>query len=148
MTIELRPYQQQAIADFESEVAAGRKRIILVAPTGAGKTVIFSEIIRREIEQHRSVLVVSHRREIISHTSAKLHANGIRHGIVQAGIDPRPMERVQVASIATLWVRGVRNNIMPLPPARLLVIDECHHAPATTYRKIIEAYPEAVLLGA
>src|SRR5262249_27143554 len=94
------------------------------------------------------VLVIAHRREIIGQTSAKLYANGIRHGIIQAGIDPRPMELVQVASIATLHVRAVRSNVMPLPPANLLIIDEAHHAPASTYRKIIEAYPDAIVLGA
>jgi DNA repair protein RadD len=141
----LRPYQDVAVADFERGVAAGHRRQVLVAPTGSGKTVVFCAIIKR---QHRSVLVISHRREIIAQTSKKLSANGVRHGIIQAGIDPRPMERVQVASIQTLWVRGVRSKAMPLPPADLLVIDEAHHCPATTYRKIIDAYPDAVLLGA
>ena len=57
------------------------------------------------------------------------------------------MESVQVASIQTLWSRAVRSEAMQLPPADLLVIDESHHAPAETYRKIIEAYPDAALLG-
>ena len=148
MSVILRSYQDTAVADFERAVAAGQRRILLVAPTASGKTVIFSDIIKHYVEQYCSVLVISHRREIIGQTSKKLAANGVAHGIIQAGIDPRPMARVQVASIATLHVRAVRNKIMPLPPADLLVIDEAHHAPATTYRKLIEAYPNAVLLGA
>ena len=36
---------------------------------------------------------------------------------------------------------------MDLPPADLLIIDECHHAPAETYQQIIDAYPDAILLG-
>jgi superfamily II DNA or RNA helicase len=36
---------------------------------------------------------------------------------------------------------------MPMPPADLIVIDEAHHAPAMTYQRIIEAYPEAKILG-
>jgi superfamily II DNA or RNA helicase len=148
MSITLHDYQDEAVADFEHAVATGKRRILLVAPTGSGKTVVFCEIIKRYVKQYRSALVISHRREIVTQTSAKLTANGVAHGIIQAGIDPRPMARTQVASIATLWVRGVRNNIMPLPPADLLIIDEAHHAPATTYRKIIEVYPSAVLLGA
>jgi DNA repair protein RadD len=54
---------------------------------------------------------------------------------------------VQVASVATLHARGIRGDRMELPPADLLIVDECHHCPAQTYRKIIDAYPEAVLLG-
>jgi hypothetical protein len=44
-------------------------------------------------------------------------------------------------------MRGIRSDRMGLPPADLLVVDECHHAPAETYQRIINAYPNAVLLG-
>ena len=143
----LHPYQLDAVADIERVVAAGQRRILLVAPTGAGKTTVFCALVARYVERHLSALVISHRREIVSQASAKLSANGVRHGIIQAGVEPRPMERVQVASVATLWRRAVRSATMSLPPADLLIIDEAHHALATTYRKIIAAYPEAVLLG-
>src|SRR5262245_37641453 len=58
MTIELRPYQLQAVADFEREVAAGRRKILLISPTGTGKTVTFCEITRRCTAQYQSVLVI------------------------------------------------------------------------------------------
>lgn len=144
---KLRQYQDDVIAEFEREIAAGRKRVILVAPTGSGKTVIGSEIIRRACVQGQHVLVLAHRREIITQTHEKLAANGVHAGIIQAGCDPRPLERVQVASINTLHHRAIRRDVMELPQADLLVIDEAHHAPARTYRKIIEAYPDAILLG-
>src|SRR5215211_588214 len=144
---ELRPYQDDVVAAFEREVAAGCRRIILVAPTGAGKTVIGSEIIRRARADGKHVLILAHRREIIQQTYDKLAANDVRGGIIQAGFDPRPLERVQVASISTLHHRAIRRDVMELPLADLLVIDEAHHAPARTYRMIIEAYPDAVLLG-
>jgi DNA repair protein RadD len=143
----LRPYQTDVVAEIEKALAAGQRRLLLVAPTGSGKTVVFCEIIKRYVEQHKTVLVLAHRREIISQTSDKLRANGISHGIIQAGIDPRPMASVQVASVQTLWMRAMRSQAMALPPADLLVVDECHHATAMTWRKIIESYPDAVLLG-
>jgi superfamily II DNA or RNA helicase len=133
--------------NFEGEIAAGRKRIVAVAPTGSGKTVIGSEIIGRARDSDQSVLVLAHRREIITHTHQKLLDNGVRAGIIQAGVEPRPLERVQVASISTLWSRAFRSEVMQRPLADLLVIDECHHAPARTYGAIIEAYPDAILLG-
>jgi superfamily II DNA or RNA helicase len=145
--MNLRPYQEKVIEDFEREVAAGKERIILVAPTGSGKTIIGSAIIKSRIEQRRRVLVVAHRREMIQQTSDKLRANGVQHGIIMAGEKDRPLEFVQVASIQTLWSRAVRRKSMELPKAELLVIDECHHCPAKTYRKIIDAYPNAILLG-
>ena len=45
MTDALRPYQVDIVADVEREIAAGKRRILLVAPTGSGKTVIAGEII-------------------------------------------------------------------------------------------------------
>jgi superfamily II DNA or RNA helicase len=146
---ELRDYQSEAVAEFNSERAAGIKRIMIVAPTASGKTVIGAEIIRQTVAAFQNVLVLAHRREIITQTSRKLHDHGIAHGIIQAGMAKlaRPMERVQVASIQTLHARAVRSDRMKLPPADLLVVDECHHCPAQTYRKIIDAYPDAALLG-
>src|ERR1700682_4616670 len=99
VNLELRDYQHDVSADFDREVAAGRKSIALVAPCGAGKTLILADIARRYRSAGRSVLVLAHRREIITQTHDKLADHGVRAGIIQAGIDPRPLERVQVASI-------------------------------------------------
>jgi superfamily II DNA or RNA helicase len=145
--MDLRDYQIRAIEDSKREIAAGRKRIIIVAPTGGGKTVIGAAITKSVIEQRRGVLVVAHRREIITQTSDKLRANGVPHGIIMAGVRDRPLEFVQIASIQTLWARAVQRQSMTLPKAQLLLIDECHHCPANTYSKIIEAYPDAIVLG-
>ena len=65
----------------------------------------------------------------------------------RVNIDIVDMRRVQVASIQTLWTRSQHSGKMDLPPADLVWIDECHHAPAMTYSKIIESYPDATLLG-
>jgi superfamily II DNA or RNA helicase len=143
----LRPYQTDFVAEFDRTVAAGTRRILGVAPTGGGKTVIFAEIIRCFVSRYKPVLVLTHRREIITQTSQKLRDLDIPHGIIMAGTQPRPLEAVQVAAIQTLHRRAIHAGTMPLPPADLLVIDEAHHCPANTYRKIIEAYPDAVLLG-
>jgi superfamily II DNA or RNA helicase len=118
-----------------------------VAPTGAGKTIIAAQIINKAASDDKHVLVLAHTREIIKQTSEKLFAHGIKHGIIQAGFMTRPDEAVQVASVQTLWTRAVRTKRMDLPPADLLIIDEAHHCPANTYRKIIDAYPEAILIG-
>jgi DNA repair protein RadD len=142
----LRPYQIDVIAEFH-QAARQFKRIILVAPTGAGKTIIFTAIIKESVRRHREVLVLAHRREIIGQTSRKLDALGITHGMIQAGFPLMPLALVQVASIQTLWHRAMRSNRIELPPAKLVVVDECHHAPARSYRTILDAYPDAIILG-
>jgi len=144
---ELRAYQNDVIVDVKLAIATGKRRIVVVAPTGAGKTVIGGAIIEAVRELEQSVLVLAHTREIIKQTSEKLFANDIPHGIIQAGFMTRPDEPVQVASVQTLWVRAMRTRRMELPAADLLIIDECHHCPATTYRKIVDAYPDATLIG-
>jgi DNA repair protein RadD len=144
---ELRAYQGDVIASFYRAVADGQKRILLVAPTGSGKTVIAAAIIVAARAAYRKVVVLAHRREIITQTSGKLHAAEIMHGIIQAGFEARPLEAVQVASIQTLYARAIRTDKMELPPADLLIIDEAHHCPARTYQAIIDAYPDAVLVG-
>jgi DNA repair protein RadD len=144
--VSLRPYQTDIAAEFERHVERGDRSILLVAPTGSGKTVIASAIITGCT---RRVLMVAHRREIVNQTSAKLTAFGVSHGIIQAGDDDklRPQARVQVASIQTLHARAIRSSTMLMPLADLVIIDEAHHACAMTYAKVIEAYPDAIILG-
>jgi DNA repair protein RadD len=144
---QLRQYQRDVINEFHRRVDEGHRRVISVAPTGAGKTVIGAEIIGATARTMKPVLVLAHRREIIEQISRKLYGAGIAHGIIQAGFPTRPLELVQVASIQTLWARAMYRQSMDLPPAHLLVIDEAHHCPAETYAKIIKGYPEATLLG-
>ncbi|MFY9840683.1 MAG: DEAD/DEAH box helicase [Xanthobacteraceae bacterium] len=144
---ELRPYQQNVLTELDGKIGAGNRCIIIVAPTGAGKTIIGAAIIKNAIENNRRVLVLAHTREIITQTSTKFFGHGIQHGIIQAGFPTRPDGTVQVASVQTLWSRAMRTKRMELPPADLLIADECHHCPANTYRKIIDAYPQAILIG-
>jgi DNA repair protein RadD len=143
--IELRTYQSDVVAEVERRIVAGERGLIIVAPTGAGKTIVGAKIIKDAVAECKRVLVLSHTREIIKQTSFKLFAYDIDHGIIQAVANPE--HPLQVASIQTLWSRGMRRNTMPMPATNLLIIDECHHCPAETYRKIIAEYPNAVLIG-
>jgi DNA repair protein RadD len=144
---DLRPYQIDATVEIDAATAAGEDPL-LVAPTGAGKTVIVAAIIKRAVANGQRVIVLAHRREIIAQTSLKLSAHGVEHGIIRAWLVMDLEQKVQVCSIQTLWARAMRTNRIPLPSVDLLIIDEAHHVPARTYRKIIEAYPNAILLGA
>jgi DNA repair protein RadD len=147
--MKLRDYQQNVIDEYEQKIAAGIRRIIIVAPTGAGKTVIAAEIIRRASAEYNRVLFIAHRNELLTQARDKLKSFDIIAGIIKAGRDKdaRPQAIVQVAGIQTLHARAVRAKTMELPPAEIVIIDEAHHVRAQTYQTIIEAYPAAIIIG-
>lgn len=138
--MELRPYQNQALEEVRNELRQGKRRVLIVAPTGSGKTVIASKIIDCAISKSSRVLFVAHRREIIYQTSKKLTDIGVEHGLILSGHRPSFLASVHVASIQTLIRREV-------PAADIVIFDEAHHVSARSYQKIIEQYPNATILG-
>lgn len=139
--ITLRDYQIKAIDELRSQIAAGNKRVLLVAPTGAGKTTIASEIIRSAAARGRRVCFLAHRIELINQASARLTQFGIAHGIIRAD-DPRRDDNalVQVASIQTL----ARRNQVKFD---LIVVDEAHRTLANSYSRFLEAQEGASVIG-
>ena len=143
-------YQTKFVSDFNQAIADGGKRPLGVAPTGSGKTVMATAIIKDAVAQYKRVLFVAHRDELITQAADKLRRFGdISPGMIKAGRDKdlRPQALVQIASVQTLHARAFRSKTMELPPAEIVVIDEAHHARAKTYQQIVEAYPNAVVLG-
>ena len=142
--MNLRPYQNQAVENLRAEIRSGNRHPVLVAPTGAGKTVIAANVVRSAVERGTRVIFLAHRRELINQCSGKLGDNDISHGVLMAK-HPRtdPAQLVQVASVQTL-VRRLGKN--PHAPG-LIIVDECHRTIAASYQKILDAYPGAVVLG-
>lgn len=143
----LRPYQRALILRFWSEIEAGKRRPLIVLPTGGGKTVVCSEIIDQALQKNMRVLFLAHRRELISQASKTLHRAHLSHGIIQAGFPTRLWEKLQVASVQTVHARAVRTSTIELPEFDLIVVDEAHRATAESYQGIVRAYPNAIILG-
>ncbi len=144
-SVELRPYQLEAVDRARSAFTPTVRRVLLVAPTGGGKTVIAAHIIEAAHRLGKRVVFFAHRRELIGQTYEKLLDAGVpsaRLGVMM-GKDPRtnPTAPVQIASISTWSRRELK------PAADLVFIDECHRATAKTYRKAAEHYASAALLG-
>jgi superfamily II DNA or RNA helicase len=138
----LRPYQQSDIAKIRAEYASGARSVLYQAPTGSGKTRIFSQVVAGAVDRGNRVVILGHRQEIVDQISEALDALGVVHGIIAAGHPEAPLLPVQVASVATLVRRLDR-----FTGADLLVIDESHHSLASTWREIIAALPRAKILG-
>ncbi|WKZ15445.1 MAG: DEAD/DEAH box helicase [Candidatus Jettenia caeni] len=137
--IILRDYQIKTIESLRSKIAEGKKRIILALPTGAGKTSIASEIIKKSRDRGKRSLFVAHRQELIYQAHDRLAHWGVNAGVI--------MNRhrwngsaVHVASIQTLTRRS-------LPPAELIIVDEAHHSVSPSLKKILDQYKDAVVLG-
>ena len=141
-SMQLRPYQVEAVDGARAELRRGAKRCLIVLPTGGGKTVVAAEIIHRAEERGSRTLFLAHRRELIVQTSDKLQRFGVRHGIIMAG-QPRALQHlVQVASIQTL---AHHQDI--LSKVDLIFFDEAHHAAAGSYTKVLEWFPQARVVG-
>ena len=148
---EPRPHQRAAIEAIEAAWARGVRRPAIPAATGTGKTTTFSALIGRWLARRdgRRALVVAHRIELIEAGAQRLHGDlGIPVGVVMAERN-QTLPRVVVGSVATL--RGERRRRM-LRDVGLVVVDECHHAPADSYTGILRHYgaldgDSAVALG-
>ena len=140
--VSLRDYQQVALDELRDQIRQGARRLLLLAPTGSGKTVCAAAIVSGSQDRGRRVLFLAHRRELISQCSRKLDDIGVDHGVMQ-GDHPRrrPWLPVQVASVQTLIRRE-----LPWSPD-LIIIDECHRARAASYEEICAAHPAAVKIG-
>lgn len=137
---ELRAHQVAAVAAVQDCYRRRVKRVVLVMPTGAGKTHTAAELIRRAVAKGRRVLFLVHRREIVLDTVRRVRAAGLACGVVMAGTAAENAP-IQVASVQTIAARG--NH----PAADLVIWDEAHHTAADTYRAIAAKYPEAYHLG-
>lgn len=138
--MNLRPYQIDLIERGMRSVAQHGK-VIIQLPTGGGKTVCFCKIIEDYVNKGKRVLLLVHRKELIQQAAAKLFKMGINHGYILSGVQPAYSRPVQLASVQTLIRREMPKNI------GVIITDECHHATADSYRKILDYYPDADKIG-
>lgn len=141
MTLKLRDYQERVVNEARTHVRAGRRRVLIVSPTGSGKTSIGTAIAKGAADNGRRVLWMAHRRELIGQASDRISPE-CDHGVILSGHKRVvPDAKIQVASVQTLMARKQR------PPADVIIWDECHHCAATSYQKIAECYPAATHIG-
>jgi superfamily II DNA or RNA helicase len=140
--IPLRPYQQRCVDAVAAGWAQFRTQLV-VAPTGAGKTILFSHIAHAGLPGR--TLIIAHREELIDQAIIKLHrTTGIFAQKEKAGHSAGHGAEVVVASIQTL---ARRLDKWPSNHFRLIVIDEAHHASADSYRHVLARFPAARVLG-
>jgi superfamily II DNA or RNA helicase len=138
----LRPYQQELFADIQGALRSGIRAPLVVSPTGSGKTATFCYIAHRAGQAQSDTLILVHRTELVSQTSQTLTNYGVTHGIIQPGISPAPQHKVQLGMVQT-----IARRLTKITPPKLIIVDECHHMPASQYRAVVMAFPSARVIG-
>jgi superfamily II DNA or RNA helicase len=140
-SIVLRPYQAQALAHILACKDRGLERVLVVMPTGTGKTTLFSALVGEfERQYSRKSLILAHRRELLEQAQVRITQQNpkIRVGIEGAGarlVDP--FDAV-VASVQSLG-RENSSRLVGFDPG-CLIVDEAHHAAADSYQHVFRRY--------
>ena len=135
----LRPLQEFALDETRKALRKSRK-VILMAGTGFGKTVIAAKIIKNILDNGKSVVFIVDRIVLANQTSNMLVDYSIPHGVIQSQNERFDIDkRAQVCSIQTLKLRGC-------PQADVIIIDEAHVL-HKEHIAIMERNPNAYILG-
>lgn len=138
---KLRAYQANAISLLNNSIRQGNRRIILCVPTGGGKSTIASSYTKLCVKHDKRVLFMVHSKELVEQFANRLREQfNMNSSVIMSGVKQDLSKPVQVASVQTLVNRNK-------PKADLVIIDECHRAKAKTYQKILEFYPNAIIVG-
>ena len=135
-TFNLRPYQLDAVRSIEERWQEWRK-VLLVLPTGCGKTVVFNTIANR---RSGNTLILAHRDELIEQARDKYNGMfGYMPGKIKA--QENEIRRVTVGSVQTMSRRDYSGMF------DTVIVDEAHHAPSPSYKKVLAQFPDAKILG-
>ena len=128
--MELRSYQQDLYDKTSAEFRKGRRRVLVVSPCGSGKTVLMAQMAAQSQANGKTVWVILPRQEIMEQTLETFERCEI------------PLNTIYVGMAIT-----TANRMEELPAPDLIVFDECHISVASTYWKIVNAAPNAFIVG-
>lgn len=139
----LRYYQDAAVRAIMGKLEHDRSTMAVLA-TGLGKTQIFCDV---ATQWKGRVLILAHRSELVDQARSRLEIiSGERVGMEQAEIRADPSNRLVVASVQTIG-QEKRLRRWAKDHFSLIIFDECHHAIARTYRRPIDHFEDAKVLG-
>lgn len=146
--MNLRPYQNEAVSAIEEEWQEGRKKTLLVLPTGCGKTIVFCKIAENRVKMGDRVLILAHRDELLNQAADKLQKST---GLMTAKEKAEESclgswFRVVVGSVQSM-MRENRLNKFPEDYFSTIIIDEAHHCLTDSYQRVLEHFDGARVLG-
>jgi DNA repair protein RadD len=138
----LRDYQHRMLLEAANLMAAGHRRVVIQAPTGAGKTVMAMALMGSGLAIGWSSEFIVHRRELLGQTSKSFLHHGLHHGFIANKRPFTPDEGVTLAGVQTLV-----NRLHQIFPPNLVIFDEAHHLRAGTWERVLEAYKDSYIIA-
>lgn len=130
VSFKLHSYQRNLVNKAREAYTNGYRAPCIVAPCGAGKSVMISEIARMTTDKNNRVLFLVHRRELIDQIHGTFQKNEVNMDLVHFGM-----------------VQTVVRRLEDMPKPSLIITDENHHALAKSYRKIYDYFDDVLRLG-
>ncbi|MGF7437918.1 DEAD/DEAH box helicase [Lentilactobacillus senioris] len=129
MSFQLRDYQLETINNIVASMKLGNRSIMVQQPPRTGKTVIMADIARRTTDNGKRIMFIVHRKEIVDQVKATFKKQGVDIDLATIGM-----------------VQTLTRRVDKLPEPAVLFVDEAHHVLAKSYRRIIDAFPNAIKL--
>ena len=144
----LRPYQEAAVSDA-CKALDKHGNTIVVAPTGAGKTIMLSALVGERYKDGKKILVMQHRDELVDQSKSK--SERINPYITTSIVNGTVKNWDGNAIFSMVQTISRERNLRDRPKFDMIVVDESHHAAADTYLKVINAVkednPDAEIVG-
>ena len=142
MALVLRDYQISVVEQVVYWLKKGKKRILIVVPTGGGKTAISTDLAKRCIARGKSSTFICHRSELLEQTYRTYTKNDIIPAFIQGGKRQDPKNPTQLASVNTLV-----NRLDQFTYPDVVFWDETHHVAAKQWGTIFKEYGDSVHIG-
>lgn len=135
--MELRDYQHQAIQSARKHFQSGKQSVLLVSPTGSGKTTIGTYIAAGHVQRGGRVLWIAHRRELISQAAERLR---------QANLDVAVWPYNGTSQVVVASVQGLLAS-QDKPLASMVILDEAHHYVSKGWAEEMAPYADCPKIG-
>lgn len=143
--VQLWRHQTEAVTETRAAWARGLRRPAIVLPTGAGKTTVFSSLAGDMAQHGVTSLILAHRDELIEQAAerVRLMMPGLRVGIIKGPREEIRGRPILVGSVQTLGRAGPSGEARldrvarAMGAGKLVIVDECHHAVADSYMRIM-----------
>jgi len=123
--LKLRDYQEEYIKELRGQILTGNKRLILCAPTGAGKTVMFSFMVSEHLKRGGKAIIFTHRFELLKQASGAFNKLGLQANLISAKSNTDLKANLHVSMVETFNRRKSELTSL-LQEKTLIIFDEAH----------------------